>query len=325
MSDCRLPINLTSYPPWKDLDHSEIKIYSQLQGGSTKQTEQGKLCEDAIESIKRHNATYVIYTDGSASGGTTDGGSAAVITEGDQEDPKIVKKIMKRGSTATCSYDEELEALKLAAAWIENNIHDSPIVLICTDSQALCKSLEGHYVGEVALIKYKLESLSPNIIIQWIPGHSNIPGNEIVDAAAKEAAELKEEEPGQISYNSVKAHIKRSIVDEPTAHERTAQIYKNYKYKKDNIITNRADQTTLARLRSGHHLGLKSYMHRLDDTIEPTCKHCPGENHDLNHWLTKCAGTADIRQRMFGTTELTLEHLVTHPKLVVEMSKATLL
>ena len=93
-------------------------------------------------------------------------------------------------------------------------------------------------------------------------GHrgSNQRGNapKIVDAEAKEAAELKKEQPGHISFRRIKGHIKRSIV-EPISHERTAQIYPNYKHKKDNAITNRSDQTTLARLRSGHHLGLKAY------------------------------------------------------------------
>ena len=101
-------------------------------------------------------------------------------------------------------------------------------------------------------------------------------------------------------------------------------VYQNYNYKSDNFIKNRSDQTLLARLRSGHHLALKAYKHRIDDSTDPTCSHCPGEDHDLQHWLTKCAGTEEIRQRLFGTTEITLEHLVTQPKTVVEMAKATL-
>ena len=45
-----------------------------------------------------------------------------------------------------------------------------------------------------------------------MPGHSNIAGNELADAAAKEATLLPSAQ-GAISYRSICAHIRQSIVD----------------------------------------------------------------------------------------------------------------
>ena len=45
-----------------------------------------------------------------------------------------------------------------------------------------------------------------SISFQWIPGHSNIEGNEYVDALAKEATTLtQDEEP--VDFNCGKAEI----------------------------------------------------------------------------------------------------------------------
>ena len=325
-SNDRLPIKETLHPMWDITNHKEVTLCPFLIRGSTKETPHEELKMDAMDTIKHHEANYTIYTDGSATSGTLHGGNAAVITQGEVEDPVIIEKITKKGSKVTCSYEEELEALNLATSWIEENVLTMSKVLICTDSQALCKALKGQCRGYTADLKFRLESLVPKIAIQWIPGHTNIPGNDLADDAAKDAANITNEDNRPISFGSVKSHIKRAIIDKPIKHERTALVYKDYNYKADlKAIKSRSDQTLLSRLRSGHHLSLRAYKHRIDSTHDPHCRHCPGEQHDLEHWLTRCTATTEARQRLFGTTEITTNYLVTHPKLVVEMARATLL
>ncbi len=59
-------------------------------------------------------ATVTIYTDGSATGGTTASGAAMVATTGDPADPVIIHTSIVRGAELTSSYEEEKAALLLA-------------------------------------------------------------------------------------------------------------------------------------------------------------------------------------------------------------------
>ena len=68
--------------------------------------------------IDRYQVNTVIYTDGSCTGGTTDGGAAAVITTGTAANPVVIEAILKKGGKHTCSYEEEQSALKEALKWM---------------------------------------------------------------------------------------------------------------------------------------------------------------------------------------------------------------
>ena len=56
--------------------------------------------------------------------------------------------------------------------------------MICTDSQSLSMAMKS-LNPETDGIREALQHHSGSIVIQWIPGHSNIPGNNLADDAAK--------------------------------------------------------------------------------------------------------------------------------------------
>jgi hypothetical protein len=61
-------------------------------------------------------------------------------------------------------------------------------------------------------LRAKINYIRAHIVIQWIPGHCNIPGNDLADLAAKSATTIQGENPG-ISYASICTLIKEKTKD----------------------------------------------------------------------------------------------------------------
>ena len=76
-------------------------------------------------------------------------------------------------------YLEEKAALEKALAWIlENDDDPTRVALICTDSQSLCTALLGQNLQVFSVIIDMLAQIRSTIHLQWILGHSDVPGNE---------------------------------------------------------------------------------------------------------------------------------------------------
>ena len=101
--------------------------------------------------------------------------------------------------------------MNLALDWMLENSRSSDAV-ICSDSQSLVISIEGRQANVSDIIS-KLQQLKGRVVIQWIPGHSNIPGNDLADKYAKEIAQNGESAVAPLSYNTARAIIKREIKD----------------------------------------------------------------------------------------------------------------
>ena len=82
-------------------------------------------------------------------------------------------------------------------------------IVIGTDSQFLCSALISAN-RDTDKIRKLFGEADARIIVQWMPGHCNIPGNEAADKAAKEATLLPDEfEP--TSIKSARSFIKRNV------------------------------------------------------------------------------------------------------------------
>ena len=91
-------------------------------------------------TIASYQADYVIYTDGSASRGTSNGGAAAVVTRGSPLQPEMVTTIKKR--VFTSSYEEEAVAMESALSWTSTSGNHPPIsILFGTECKSLCEAL----------------------------------------------------------------------------------------------------------------------------------------------------------------------------------------
>jgi len=321
----RLPIQLFTVAPWLEQNIECIK--STVPGMSGRNDEAATKLAACLATIREANPDITIYTDGSATAGLTNGGAAAVITRGDPATPHVIHTIEKRGRALTSSYEEEAHAMKVALEWIRRHVTDpATSVLICTDSQSLCTALESNNptpsIGDIRLL---LTTIKARLAIQWVPGHCDLPGNELADAAAKEAAASTDDtEP--ISFESACTTIKTTITDGEPTHQRTREIYSKLNKREEDKITSRADQVLLAQLRSGHHNALRAYKKRVYGAeTDASCPSCGEAEQDLEHWLVNCPAGSNWRMERFGTHLGSLEWLTSHPEEVVAYARKSLL
>ena len=237
---------------------------------------------------------------------------------------------MKRGAAVTSSFDEEDRAMNIAIDYLSTSDIglSAKRIAIVTDSQSLCVALLGTD-PELELLRFRLRCLNRPLVIQWVPGHAGVPGNELADEAAKKAAELLSEGPATISWKAIAASIKLAARDNPT-HERTMKVYAAYSREKEKKIKSREDQSLLAKLRSGHTILFAGYRKRIGLDDDGQCPLCPEEldprpEQDLEHWMT-CAGTAAKRQALFGNKEMEdLGVLTRYPTEALALARGTLL
>ena len=324
--DChqRSPLSYFSLRPWeRGLSRGEVHPY--LPGVDTKSS----IPPEEIGAIATRRARelcsqYNIYTDGSASNGTTKGGAGVVVTSGDAEQPTIVANLQQRGAAITCSYDEELRAMQMAVDWSNNNVPDNSSVTVFTDSQSLCIALKGTSPA-VDRLRRAISTAKPHITIQWVPGHCGVPGNEMADEAAKAAAS-KPGPSGHISYKALCAAIKLECVDPPPTHLRTKNVYASLSHQRDAGINTRSDQTLLAKLRSGHYIGLRAYRARIAGTPQdPNCDLCDEEvPQTLEHWV-QCPALSAARRNLIGEDYTDLDILTRYPTEAIALARRSLL
>ena len=194
--------------PWNQ-GFGDVSIFSLLPGISGKDDDTDKIKRTAIERINSIEGEITIYTDGSASMGSLDGGAAAVIKRGNASNFLVVENIKMKGAFYTCSYDEEVRAMEMALGWLED--HCTEPAKIITDSHSLCEAILVDN-REQDLIRLRLKNLQFPLTIQWVPGHSEVPGNELADKAANDATDL-EGNYAPITYGGICSHIKLETAD----------------------------------------------------------------------------------------------------------------
>ena len=255
--------NITHFPspPWHQSPSYEGRIATSVPGITGRADDNNLKRQCSLSTIALYQADYGIYTDGSASGGTKDGGAAAVVTRASLLQPDVVTTIKTKGRTFTSFYEEEAAAMESALSWtLTNANHHSITRLFCTYSKSLCEALISSHPRTFS-IHNSINFISTSVFIQCIPGHSAIPGNDLPVQAAKEATTIATDTILPISLSSSIQVINETIREAPPIHERVASVYNHRRVSRDaKQINNRKDDVLIARLRSSKVLAWSLFL-----------------------------------------------------------------
>ena len=313
-------------PPWWSLTNTTIHINT---------TSKDKAKEDHENSMRNNNTPHTlhIYTDGS---GIENHIGAAAYS------PTLLKTAHKYlGNTdMTNVYAAELTAINLGIKMAEESDEQFHRCYIYVDNQASIQAVErpkqqsGQYIIRDILQKLQeVQHLRPNLkfIIEWVPGHMDIDGNEKADKEAKRAAleQLAGEPTPQYKLKSVQT---TKIMDDVKATARelwnkgktTAQQHRKTTRPRrlktgvklyDGLT--RKQTANLIRLRSGH-CRLNKYLHQRKIIEEPGCE-CGRGTETVKHFLLHCKKYESERRELKEAVKgrnMRLENLLGDPKLV---------
>ena len=99
-------------------------MFPYLDGLRGRQDSTSNIQEAALRRARELNSEFNIYSDGSASAGTTNGGAGVVITSSDPADSTVITTLKARGAALTCSFEEEQRSMRMSIGWLEDNLTD---------------------------------------------------------------------------------------------------------------------------------------------------------------------------------------------------------
>ena len=232
--------------------------------------------------------TY-IFTDGSTEDAICNGGAGVYVKYPDGTDDRLS---FATGLYST-NYKAETEPLRAAAAHIENSPHLSHRVVFLSDALSVLQALQTGKDTDLNNLVSNLTRLcmKHTVILQWIPSHCGIHGNETADTLAKEGTTYAQNDRST-TYFEVKTIIKA----------RQQNLFKqNYPYSNRNDpyhLLTRHEQVSIFRLGRGHSRLRNHLFHKLKigDTDQCRCRTGP---QTTEHFLLFCPNHESLRKQIW--------------------------
>ena len=308
----------SSIPPWKLLGCDILKLTDKRKGLISDLNIQ---CEfnDVREKYADHS---FIFTDGAK---THDGVGCAFVHG---------SRSRQFGLPVQCSiFTAEAVAVLQALSYIAAN--QIMKCVICSDSLSVITALlhppsENPIVTDILDYIHRLVDSGHSLVIMWIPGHSNIAGNETADVNAKAAIsnDVVYDVPMGVKEFGPALHQKlRELFNQLWLRHPPQTVLKSVKDRAESWETskrpNRREEIVLCRLRLGHTRYTHSYIINRDP--RPECVDC-GCPLTVQHILVDCPAYADQRRQLTRLcqeqgTQLCLKSLLgnDYPNLIDEV------
>jgi len=243
--------------------------------------------------------SFHIYTDGSKD---LDGVVAAAVCH----TQKRTCRLLSQASV----FSAEAKAISLALEIVETSRHKH--FYIFSDSMSCLQAIHYQRLENPAILQI-LENchilLSSQKYVQfcWIPSHVGIKGNEVADAAAKNAIHLPIAHNTQLPYTDLKQDINTYFYNvwqelwNITPFNKLQAVKPNLGVTKLHQVVNRRDQVVLHRARIGHTYLTHSYLLKRENN--PDCQSCQCLL-TVQHILIDCPKFKTVRIRHFQATSL---------------------
>lgn len=306
----------------------------------------------ATKSEENDNADYRIYSDGS--GNEENIGAAAVMYKKGRKTPIKTLQFYLGSSEHHNTFEAEGVG-SLLGTWLLRTTPETrgKMVTLFTDNQALVLAIRSNNVKSGQHIITELtkmaKDLSCALTIKWIPGHSEIAGNDKADELAKEAAERKSSrsrdlplllrKPLPTNASSAKLQFHKEMIKKWktmwNASPRKARIdaaeinFPFSNYKKELNKLNREQFSRIVQV-SSRHIPLNAYLHRIGKSPTRNCQQCltiQGERptpETTNHYIFDCPAYAEERwelEKALGRKELNLKNLMENADTMKALTK----